>query len=291
VSINLDGKTCLITGSTSGIGQEAAVALARLGARVVLTARDAKKGAAALADVKQRSGSEKVELMFCDFSSQQDIRRFAEEFRKRHDALHILVNNAGAVNASREVTADGFEKTWATNHLGYFLLTNLLLDLLVASAPARIVNVSSEGHRRGAIDFDNLQFEKGGYQVMTAYSRSKLANNLFTAELSRRVAGKGVTVNALHPGVVATNIWSRAPFFAKPVLAIAKLFFITPEEGSRTIVYLASSPEVEETTGQYFIRNKPVRWSRLSHDESLAKKVWEVSEQQTGLAGAARITA
>jgi NAD(P)-dependent dehydrogenase (short-subunit alcohol dehydrogenase family) len=280
---DLTGKSCLITGANSGIGLEASVALAKLGAEVVMVARDAKRGAVALADVQRRSGSGKVSLLLCDFASQQSIRQLAEQFRQQHSKLHILVNNAGAVFPKRLLTADGIESTFAVNHLGYFLLTNLLLDLIVASSPARIVNVASEGHRRGTIDFDDLSFERG-YGTMSAYGRSKLANILFTNELARRLEGKHVTVNSLHPGVVATGIWSKAPLLASLLLVpISKLFFISPEQGSRTMVYLASSPEVEGVTGQYFIKNKPVRSSKQTADEALAKRLWDVSAQLSGL--------
>jgi NAD(P)-dependent dehydrogenase (short-subunit alcohol dehydrogenase family) len=239
--MELKGKTALVTGATSGIGLEAAVALARFGARVAIVGRDPKKTADSLELVKRRSASSDVESFLCDFSSQKSIRAFAESFRQAHKVLHLLVNNAGTVFPHRTVTEDGIEATFAVNHLGYFLLTNLLLDLLVGSAPARIVNVASKGHYRGTLDFDNLGFEKGGYQVMRAYGRSKLANVLFTQELARRLEGKQVTVNCLHPGVVATNIWSHAPTFVRPFIELFKRFaMISPEEGGGRIVYAAT---------------------------------------------------
>jgi NAD(P)-dependent dehydrogenase (short-subunit alcohol dehydrogenase family) len=274
---SMSRKTVLVTGATSGIGLEAAVILAGGGAEVVMIGRDPAKTAAALADVKLRSGSTAVESLLCDFSSQTSIRKLAADFRAGHRRLHVLVNNAGTVNVRRTLTVDGIESTFAVNHLGYFLLTNLLLDLIVASAPARIVNVSSVGHYRGTLDFDDLGFERG-YQIMKAYSRSKLGNVLFTHTLAEKLQGTGVTVNALHPGGVATNIWSGAPGWTKPILAVAKrLFMITPAEGARTITYLASSPDVEGKTGLYFEKNRPKVPSKLAQDDALADRLWAAS--------------
>lgn len=207
--MNANGKTILITGATSGIGKEAAIMLARDGAHVVIVGRDADKTAHVLAEVKQRSQSDTVTSMLCDFSSQAAIRRFADTFRKQHSCLDVLINNAGGVHARHELTEDGIETTFATNHLGYFLLTQLLLERIKASEPARIVNVASTAHYRGTLDFDDLGFEHD-YSVMRAYSRSKLANVLFTRALARRLQGTQVTVNAVHPGVVGTHIWDHA---------------------------------------------------------------------------------
>ncbi len=194
----------------------------------------------------------------------------------------MLVNNAGGVNKRRLVSVDGIEKTFATNHLGYFLLTTLLLDLIVRSAPARIVTVASIGHRRGTLDFDNLGFERGGYGIMRAYSRSKLANVLFANELARRLAGTGVTSNSLHPGGVATNIWSGAPLWAKPLIYLfLRRYFITAEAGAQTIVQLAASPDLEGVTGQYFENQVAVQPAPLARDADLARRLWEVSEQMT----------
>lgn len=282
---DLSGKTVLVTGANSGIGLETSVQLAQRGANVVMVARDPGRGAAALEQVKRRSGSQSVSLLLCDFSSQASIRALAEEYRRRHDRLDVLVNNAGLVNDKRRVTEDGLEQTFAVNHLGYFLLTNLLLDLLLESAPSRVVVVASRGHRPGDLDFDNLQYENGGYGVMKAYSRSKLANVLFANELARRVGSRGVTVNSLHPGMVATHIWSGAPFFARPFLALGKrLFMLSAEEGARRVVQLAADPDLEGRGGQYFEDYKPVKPSRLARDESLAARLWAVSEKLVGLA-------
>jgi len=285
------GKTVVITGATSGIGLEAAAALAGMGARVVLVGRDAAKTARVVESVRQRSGSTQVEPALGDFSSQASIRKLAAELRARCDKIHVLVNNAGGVWPERTLTGDGIERTFAVNHLGYFLLTNLLLDVLVASAPARIVNVASVAHYRGTLDFDDLGFERGGYQIMRAYARSKLANVLFTRELAKRLAGKGVTVNALHPGAVATNIWSASPAWIRPVLAIAKLFMLSPRAGAQRIVYLASSPEVEGTSGSYFENNQIRTPSGRARDDALAARLWSESARMVGLGAAPAVSA
>ena len=284
---DLEGKTALVTGGNSGIGLEAAIVIAREGAEVVLVARDPKKGDAAVAKVRERSGSEKVSLLLCDFSSQTSIRKLAADYRAAHTRLDLLVNNAGTVCNERTVTVDGIEQTFAVNHLGYFLLTNLLLDLVTASAPARIVNVASTGHYGGDLDFDDMGYEKGGYSIMRAYRRSKLANVLFTRALSKRLAGKGVTVTSLHPGAVNTNIWAGAPGWAAPILSVAKLLFmISAEEGGKRVAYLATSPEVEGKTGGYYDANKERAPAKLAQDDGLADRLWKESERLTGLAAA-----
>jgi retinol dehydrogenase 14 len=277
-------QTILITGATSGIGLEAGVALARSGARVVLAGRDPAKTAATVDQVRRRAGAAAVDSVLGDFASQASIRQMAQDVLARYDRLDVLVNNAGVVNASRTVTRDGIEATFAVNHLGPFLLTNLLLDLLKRSAPARIVNVSSVGHYRGTLDFDDLGYERGGYQIMSAYSRSKLANVLFTRSLARRLDGTGVTANALHPGTVATNIWSGAPWYAKPALALYKRFgMISPANGAETIIYLAVSPQVDGKTGLYFEKNKPKEPSKLARDDALAQRLWDESARLVGI--------
>jgi NAD(P)-dependent dehydrogenase (short-subunit alcohol dehydrogenase family) len=277
------GKTVLVTGATSGIGLEASVALARRGARLVMVGRDPGRTEAAVTDVKARSGSREVSHLLCDFSSLAAIRGLAEAFLAGHDQLHVLVNNAGGVNKTRRLTVDGIEATFAVNHLGYFLLTNLLSDLLVRSAPARVVTVASIGHRQGTLDFDDLGYERG-YFIMRAYTRSKLANVLFAAELARRFEGTGVTSNSLHPGTVATNIWSGAPTWSKPLIQILfRPFFISPEKGAATIVQLATSPELEGVTGKYFEKGKAVTPAPLAQDPALAKRLWRVSAGLVGL--------
>lgn len=277
------GKTVLITGATNGIGLEAAVELARLGAKVVMVGRDPERTETAVGEVQVRSGSRDVSHLLCDFSSQASIRTLAANVLSSVDRLDVLVNNAGGVNKTRRLSVDGIEMTFAVNHLGYFLLTNLLHDLLVRSAPARVVTVASIGHRRGTLDFADLGYEKG-YAIMRAYTRSKLANVLFAAELARRLAGTGVTSNSLHPGAVATNIWSGAPTWAKPLVQILyRPFMITPAQGGATIVQLAASPELEGVTGKYFEKQVAVAPAPLAQDAALAKRLWEVSAVMVGL--------
>jgi len=285
VAWDIRGKTVLVTGATSGIGREASVALAGQGARVIMVGRNQAKTEAALADVASRSRSKEVSYLLADFASQASVRALADAVRSRVDRLDVLVNNAGGVNKARTVTADGIETTFAVNHLGYFLLTNLLLDLVVKSAPARVVTVASVGHRRGTLDFEDLGFERGGYSIMRAYSRSKLANILFANELARRLAGSGVTSNSLHPGSVDTNIWSGAPLWAKPIIQILlRPFFISAEKGGARIVQLAASPELEGVTGKYFEDGKVVDPAPLARDASLATRLWDVSARMVGLA-------
>ena len=277
------GKTILITGASSGIGFHAAIDLVKRGARVVMVGRDPGRSETALREVTAHSGSRDVSLLLCDFASQAAIRQFVETFRARHDRLDVLVNNAGAVNKTRSTTVDGIETTFAVNHLGSFLLTNLLLDLLVKSARARIVTVASIGHRQATLDFSDLGFERG-YSIMRAYSRSKLANILFSNELARRLAGTRVTSNSLHPGAVDTRIWSGAPVWAKPLIQIVlRPFFISAEAGGRYIVRLVTGPELSEFTGKYFEKDKLSMPSSLAMDEALGRRLWDVSASMVNL--------
>jgi retinol dehydrogenase-14 len=280
---HVSGKTILITGATSGIGLEASVSLARSGARVVIVGRDVKKTEACVQDIERRSGARGVESLLCDFSSQRSIRALADAVRAKYDHLDVLINNAGGVWAERTLTEDGIEATFAVNHLGYVLLTRLLLDLVTKTGHGRIVNTSSRGHYRGTMDFDDLGYAKG-YFIMRAYCRSKLGNVLFTRELSRRLQGTGVTVTCLHPGAVATNIWSSAPRWSRPLLNLfARPFFISAEKGGQTIVHLAASPDVEGITGEYFSDNRVKTPSALARDVALAARLWEVSARLVGL--------
>lgn len=282
--MNAQNKTILITGATSGIGKEAAVMLARAGAHVVIVGRNADKTQRVLTEIKRRSGSDDVTSMLCDFSSQASIRRFAEAFRANHARLDVLINNAGGVHARRELTEDGIEATFATNHLGYFLLTRLLLDVITSSAPARIVNVASAAHYRGTLDFDDLGFKRN-YGVMRAYSRSKLANVLFTRSLAQRLQGMQVTVNAMHPGVVGTHIWDHgAPPWASALFRagfapIKRFFMIKPEDGARIIVRLAVGADVEGQSGSYFDRDRIAEPSKLARDEETGERLWRESER------------
>jgi NAD(P)-dependent dehydrogenase (short-subunit alcohol dehydrogenase family) len=276
----MQGKTVLITGANQGIGKAAATSLGKLGAQLVLVCRNADRGCAAVAEI-EREGARGVELLVGDMTSQADIRRVASEFLAKHNRLDVLLNNAGAFVPTRRTTVDGIEETFALNHLGYFLLTSLLIDTLKASAPSRIVNVSSEAHRRAKMGWDDLQFKSSGYSAMGAYGQSKLANILFTRSLARRLEGSRVTANSLHPGVVASGFGTT---YGGPVAAlfkVAHLFMISPEEGARTSVYLASSPEVEGVTGKYFDKCKE-RWpSRAAQEDGAPERLWSISEELT----------
>lgn len=273
----MKGKTVLVTGANQGIGKATAIALAEQGADVVLLSRNPGKGRAALAEVQAASRGGKAELLVADFSSLADVRRAAAEFRSKHGRLDVLVNNAGLIVPERHVTGDGIEETFQVNHLAPFLLTNELLDLLKASAPARIVNVSSEAHRHARMNWQDLQFDRTRYKAFRAYGQSKLANILFTYELARRLEGTGVTANALHPGVVASGFGQTYSGALSFVIKFAKPFMLTNEQGARTSVYAASSPEVEGVTGKYFAKCHPVRSNAVSYDEASQRKLWSLS--------------
>ncbi len=278
-------STILITGATSGIGLEAAIVLARQGNRLVLLGRDQKRMNAAVDQVKRRAGvSAAPDSWLCDFGSQAQIHKLAAGVLAKYDRLDVLVNNAGLATRRHEVTEDGIERTFAVNYLGPFLLTNLLLDLLVKSAPARVVNVASVEHYDATMDLTDLGFERGGWSMVKAYRRSKLGNVLFTRALAKRLDGKGVTVNAVHPGAVATGIWDVAPGWMQPMIWLAKkLILITPENAAKSILQLASSAEVEGKTGLYFNRLEPKEPSKLAHDDELAEKLWAESARLVNL--------
>ena len=276
----MSGKICMVTGATAGIGEATAEGLASLGATVIVVGRSAERCVAAVERIKQQTGNSNVEHLLADLSSQQEVRDLAYEFKSRYSKLDVLVNNAGAINLVRRASVDGIELTFALNHLSYFLLTNQLLDLLVSSAPARIVNVSSSSHRRSRINFDDLQCRRR-YWGMRAYAQSKLGNVLFTYELARRLDGVGVTVNALHPGVVATRFLANNGKLGPIFSFFFGLRGISPENGSRTSIYLASSKEVEGVTGGYYEKSRAVRSSSASYDEAVAARLWEVSVEMT----------
>jgi NAD(P)-dependent dehydrogenase (short-subunit alcohol dehydrogenase family) len=280
VSWKLQGKTCLITGATQGIGLASAIGIAQAGAETVLVARNRERGEAAMAEVKAKSGNSNVSMLVADLASQESVRQLAAAFKQSHQRLHVLLNNAGGLFVKRVLTIDGIETTFAVNHLAYFLLTELLLDVLEASAPARIINVASAAHFGGAIDFDDLQHEKR-YSSFKVYSDSKLANVLFTYELARRLAGTGVTANCLHPGVVTTGFGKNNPGLPKTLITLAGPFMLSPEKGARTSIYLATSPEVEGVTGKYFDKCKSVSSSKQSYDPESARRLWQVSEDMT----------
>jgi len=272
----MNGKICMVTGANAGIGKVTARELAKMGAHVVMVCRSAERGEAAKKEVEQTATGQ-VDLMIADLSSQASIRALAATYLEKYDRLDVLINNAGVLFMERSESVDGLEMTFALNHMGYFLLTDLLLDRIKASAPARIVNVSSMAHSRGAINFDDLQAEQkfGGMDV---YSSSKLANILFTTELARRLNGTGVTANSLHPGFVRSNFGDNNGRLMKIVMPIAKLFAINTDKGAETSIYLASSPEVEGVTGKYFVKKKAVTPSEAAQETAVAERLWQVSE-------------
>ena len=273
--------------ASDGIGLECAsqVARAEPGCRIVLVGRDARRTAAAVGRLRAESPSVASDSLLCDFADQAAVRRLAEDLLRTCPRIDVLVNNAGAVFSRRTVTPDGIEATFAVNHLAGFLLTELLLDRLRESAPARIVFTSSEGHQCGTLDLDDIGFEHG-YSIMRAYSRSKLANVLTARHLARRLAGSGVTVTSLHPGAIATNIWSGAPWFARPVLAVAKRRMESPEVGGARVAYLGSEPSrSREPTGGYYERNRLRDPSSLAQDDALGDRLYDVSARLVGLAG------
>lgn len=281
----LSGRVCVITGATRGIGRAAADRLAALDARLVLLCRRLADGERVATELQQAHRAPRADVVVVDLSSLQSIREAAETVRARHPAIHALINNAGVIPRQRQVSLDGFEMQFAVNHLAYFALTNLLLDRVTAAAPSRVVNVSSGAHQGGTLDFNDLQSERR-YDPVRVYGRTKLANVLFTYELARRVRSTGVTVNCLHPGVIATQL--LADYMNVPLVedAIALTLGADATEGAETIVYLAASPEVEGVTGRYFVGRHEARSSPASYDESLQGRLWEESARLTSLAGA-----
>jgi NAD(P)-dependent dehydrogenase (short-subunit alcohol dehydrogenase family) len=276
------GRVCLVTGANAGIGKATAFGLANIGATVVMVCRSRDRGKAALAEIKQKSSNDSISLLVADLASQASISKLAEDFMGQHPALHVLINNAGIIPRKRLVSEDGFETQFAVNHIAPFLLTNLLRDVLKSSAPARIVTVASDMHRGATIDFDDLQSERS-YSPTQVYSRTKLANVLFTYELAKRLQGTKVTANCLHPGVVATNLLADAMGIPRPLKSTTRLIGASPEKGAQTSIYLTVSPAVEGVSGKYFVRQKAVESSEASYDENLASRLWRVSAELTGL--------
>jgi NAD(P)-dependent dehydrogenase (short-subunit alcohol dehydrogenase family) len=277
------GKVVVITGGNTGIGKEAAVGLAGLGAQVAITSRNEERGKSALREIRDRSGNDSVEVMSLDLASFRSIRSFAADVLDRFDRLDVLVNNAGLILLHRTETEDGFEATFGINHLGHFLLTDLLLERLRASAPARVVVVASNAHKgaRRGLDFDDLQAERR-YRWQDAYNKSKLANIYFGRALARRLDGTGITVNALHPGFVRSDFGrdgDLSGLYGWGIKYVAAPFAISPEKGARTSTYLASSPEVEGVTGGYFYKCKPAVPSKVAQDDDAAHRLWEASER------------
>ena len=272
----------MITGASSGIGRATALALAQLGASLVLVCRSRERGQETVAEIAAKTGNGDVTLLLGDLSSQAEVRNVAREFLATNRPLHVLINNAGVVNLHRTLTADGIETTFAVNHLAYFLLTNLLLERLQRSAPARIVNVASDAHKFGRLDLDDLGNGRR-YRAMRVYGQSKSANILFTTELARRIEGSGVTANSLHPGAVATGLGKNNGAWTRPLIALLGLFFRTPGDGAATSVYLASSSEVEGLSGKYFANRREQRPARAAQDPESARRLWEISAQMVGL--------
>jgi NAD(P)-dependent dehydrogenase (short-subunit alcohol dehydrogenase family) len=276
---NMTGRVCIVTGANRGIGLATAEGLARLGAKVILVCRRKNDGEAVAHDIGVKAAVA-PDVVAADLSSQASIRQAAAHIQAQYPRLHVLINNAGVIPRRREVTVDGLELQLAVNHLAYFLLTTLLLPQLKAGAPSRIINVSSGAHTHAGIDFDDLQAERG-YDPKQVYSQAKLANILFTYELSRRLRGTGVTANCLNPGVVATRMLDDYMGLASGA-GLVSTFGARPEEGAETSIYLASSPEVEGVTGKYFERKQARRSSRESYDEAAARRLWEISQRMTG---------
>lgn len=271
----MEGKIVLITGATSGIGKEMAVGLAKLGATIYYTSRNVAKGKAVQREIIERSGNDKVDFGMCDLASFKDVCSFAREYLEKHNRLHVLCNNAGIWTNKFHLTNDGIEETLQVNYLSAFLLTRLLIDTLVRSAPSRVVNTASEAHWSGTINFDDIE-RRRAFDGYDAYAQSKLADIIFTKELARRVSSTGVTVNCFHPGLVASNLFDEFPPEERKYY---KTHGIPPEEGAKTGIYLASSPEVKKITGRYFIKEQPVESSEESNNEAVAGRLWQVSEE------------
>jgi NAD(P)-dependent dehydrogenase (short-subunit alcohol dehydrogenase family) len=280
----MQGKVCLITGATNGIGKVAALELAKKGATVIVAGRNAQKTEQVVQEIKQATGHERVHHVLADLSLMSGVHALADDILQRYDRLDVLLNNAGGIFNQRQVTSEGLELTFALNHMSYFLLTQRLLELLRVSAPARVINVSSNAHfGTQKLNFDNLQGEKS-YFGFGAYSSSKLANVLFTYELARRLVGTGITANALHPGAVSTGFgMNNRDVISKVLFTLFKMVTISPEQGAQTSIYLASSPQVNGVTGKYFDKSKPVASSPASYDEAAQHRLWQISEQIAGI--------
>lgn len=278
----MNGKVCMVTGATSGIGKVTARELLRMGATVVMVGRSQERCFKTAEKFRGETGSKTADYLVADLSSQAEIRRLADDYLGRYDRLDVLVNNAGGFFMKRQESVDGIEMTLALNHLNYFLLTGLLLEIIRASAPARIINVSSNGHHGANIDFDDLQGERS-YSGWRAYAQSKLANVLHAYELARRLDAAQVTVNALHPGFVSTRLARNNGLVFQLVMPLMRIIARSPEEGARNSLYLATSPDVEGITGKYFVDGQAVPSSAASYDGDTACKLWQVSLELTGL--------
>ncbi len=280
----MDRKSVVIvTGANSGLGKVTSIEIAKTGANVVMLCRNRERGEKALNEVQAISGNNSANMMLCDLGSGKSIEEFCSEFKKRYSRLDVLVNNAGVMLPERQKTVDGYELQFGVNYLGHFLLTNLLLDLLLANSPSRIINISSLAHKLGKIHFEDINLTKR-FSTFKAYSQSKLAIILFTYELAERLSGSGVTVNCLHPGVVATGIGADRDKGTASFSNLAmNMFFKSPEKGAETAVYLAISPDVEGVTGKYFCNKRTIPSSKRSYSISDRKRLWDLSEEMTGL--------
>jgi len=278
----MQGKTVVVTGATSGIGEVAALELAGKGARIVFIARDRNRGEVTLAKLNAKAPGLSHQVHYADLTRLAEMKRVAAEIAASEPRVDVLVNNAGAAFAQRQVTADGFELTFALNHLSYFVITAGLRERLLGSIPARIVSTSSSAHRGMNVDLDDLQSGKN-YSSLKAYGRSKLENILFTRELARRLQGTGVTANCMHPGVVATRFGHESGGVLQPLLKTVQIFAITPEKGAETIVYLASSPDVAHVSGEYFVKNKIAGTSSAARDMTVAAALWRKTAELTGV--------
>jgi NAD(P)-dependent dehydrogenase (short-subunit alcohol dehydrogenase family) len=291
MTANLKGKACLVTGATSGIGKEIASGLANLGADLVIVGRKGEKCKSVIEEIRAqinlRNGKVDISYLVADLSSQASIRQLAKEYANSHQRLDILVNNAGVFLSKRTTTIDGLESTFAVNHLAPFLLTNLLIEMIKASRPSRIITTSSVAHRGARIDFDDIEFKKRSYSGITAYGQSKLANILFTKELARRLGGtdggSGVTANCFHPGAVRTSLVQDNPWYYLLIWTVAGSFFLSPEKGADTALFLASSSDADKITGGYFTKRKQVKPSKAADDEEAAIRLWNTSEMMTSL--------
>ena len=280
----MNDKICIVTGASSGIGRVAAETLAQLGATVLIVCRNREKGESTRVEILRKHKNAKVELFLAELSSQKEVRGLADAIKARYRHIDVLVNNAGAINPERILTIDGMETTFAVNHLAHFLLTNLIVDQLKAAPAARVINVSSQAHRYGKIYFDDLTLEKG-FNPMSSYVQSKLANVLFTYELARKLSNTGVSVNALHPGGVRTNFGRNLGGGLSFIFKSFGIFMRSPRKGAETMIWLACSPDVGGITGKYFFDKRDIRSSAISYDREIARKLWDVSAHLTGLSG------
>ncbi len=280
---DMHGRVCVVTGASSGIGKATARELAKMGATVVLVCRNRERAEATRIEICAATGNDSVDFVLADLSSQAEIRRLAQALLERYPQIHVLINNAGVVNLKRSTTVDGVETVFAVNHLAYFLLTHLLLEHLVASEPARIVNVASHAHRWSTLNFNDLQNERT-YRPFVVYGQTKLCNILFTRELAHRIAEAGVTANCVHPGGVATGLGWNNGRWAVLIAKTLRPFFLTPEQGADTVIYLATSPEVTGVNGKYFCNRRELQPSKAAQDDNAAQRLWRISAELTGVA-------